>query len=280
MKKKISVIAILLVLVVVLSVTLAACGQKMLIGKKYVPSTDQISILRELKSGTVDVGIMDSVLANSYTKMEGAEYNDLAVVPNLVLAEEEYGIAAKKGSSSLIEEVWFQLSVLKKEGTLKTIAQKYGLEDELLIPDSYTKKATTDDSLEKIKAKGSLVVGWTEFKPIAYVEGKEFVGFDTDLAKAVCSKIGVTFSPIKIEWSQKEMEIKSNTIDLIWNGMTITEERKVEFEMTPGYLNNKQVAVVKKVNLEKYATKDKMKRAIISAEAGSAGEAFVIEVKK
>lgn len=275
MKKRILTIALILVLVLSLGVFLSSCGkQKLLIGKEYIAATNQISVLTELKAKTVDVGVMDSTLANYYTSAAGS-FNDLMVL-DIDFGSEEYGIAAKKGAINLIDEVWAQIVALKADGTLEEIAERYGLESDLIVPDTFTKRESSDTSLS---SKTKLKVGYTEFQPISYPdpETKELVGFDTDLARAVAANMELEIEFVLIEWSKKEIEIKSNKIDLIWNGMTINDERKAEFEMSAGYLKNQQVAVIRKADKDIYKTTKDMANAIMSAEAGSAGEDVIIK---
>lgn len=95
--------------------------------------------------------------------------------------------------------------------------------------------------------KTTLVVGLDDsFPPMGFRdENNEIVGFDIDLAKAAAEKMGVevTFQPI--EWNSKEMELNNKKIDMIWNGLTINEERKQNMLFTKPYLLNKQVVMVK-----------------------------------
>lgn len=95
------------------------------------------------------------------------------------------------------------------------------------------------------KDDNKLVIGIDDkFAPMGFRdENNEIVGFDIDFAKAVAEKMGmeVTFQPI--DWSAKESELNSGRIDLIWNGYTITEERKGKVLFTKPYLKNSQVIV-------------------------------------
>lgn len=100
----------------------------------------------------------------------------------------------------------------------------------------------------------------------------QLIGFDVDLAKAVAEELGVKVEFQLISWDAKETELESKSIDLIWNGLTITAEREANMAISTPYLNNKQVAVVKKSNLSKYATAESMKNATVTFELGSAGE--------
>lgn len=93
---------------------------------------------------------------------------------------------------------------------------------------------------------GSLVVGIDDkFAPMGFRdEHNEIVGFDIDYARAAAEEMGreVTFQPI--DWSAKESELNSGRIDLIWNGYTITDERKEKVLFTKPYLENSQIVVV------------------------------------
>ncbi|MDU4697843.1 MAG: amino acid ABC transporter substrate-binding protein [Paenibacillus sp.] len=95
------------------------------------------------------------------------------------------------------------------------------------------------------KDVNKLVIGIDDkFAPMGFRdENNEIVGFDIDYAKAAAEKMGmeVTFQPI--DWSSKESELNSGRIDLIWNGYTITEERKGKVLFTKPYLKNSQVVV-------------------------------------
>lgn len=93
---------------------------------------------------------------------------------------------------------------------------------------------------------GKLVIGIDDkFAPMGFRDdNNEIVGFDIDYAKAAAEKMGklVTFLPI--DWSAKESELNSGRIDMIWNGYTITDERKEKVLFTKPYLENSQVVVV------------------------------------
>ncbi len=127
-----------------------------------------------------------------------------------------------------------------------------------------------------ITGKGEMVIGMTLFAPMNYYDDTNtLVGFETEFAKAVCEKIGVTPKLIEINWDSKEVELNSKNIDCIWNGMTITDERRANMEISVPYMENKQVMVVKKENLEKYS--EGVLGASVVAEQGSAGETLALE---
>ncbi|NRG43854.1 amino acid ABC transporter substrate-binding protein [Bacillus sp. CRN 9] len=93
----------------------------------------------------------------------------------------------------------------------------------------------------------TIVIGIDDkFAPMGFRdESNEIVGFDIDLAKAVIEKMDATPKFQPIDWKTKESELSSGRIDLIWNGYTITDERKEKVLFTKPYLSNAQVAVTK-----------------------------------
>ena len=124
-----------------------------------------------------------------------------------------------------------------------------------------------------IEDKGELVIGITLYEPMNYNdENGQLTGFDTEFAQAACALLGVEPKFQVIDWEQKETELKSKTIDAIWNGLTVTEGRRQDMAFSTSYLVNKQVVVIKKDNAEKYATLEGMAGASVTAENGSAGQ--------
>lgn len=97
-------------------------------------------------------------------------------------------------------------------------------------------------------AKNEYVIGLDiNFPPMGFAdEQNNPIGFDVDLAKAVAEKMGVTFKFQRINWNMKENELKTGVVDILWNGLTITEKRKENMLFTDPYLQNKQVVVVLK----------------------------------
>ena len=104
-----------------------------------------------------------------------------------------------------------------------------------------------DNSLENVMNKGRLVMGLDDsFPPMGFRNEKnEIVGYDVDLAKEVTRRMGIQLVLQPIDWAAKEQELNTRQIDCIWNGFTMTEERKKNVLYTPPYLKNAQVIVVK-----------------------------------
>ena len=86
-----------------------------------------------------------------------------------------------------------------------------------------------------------------EFPPYGFLgEDGNYKGFDLDLAREVCLRNGWTFVAKPIDWAAKDAELNAGTIDCIWNGFTITDERKDQYTWSSPYVQNKQLILVKK----------------------------------
>ena len=134
------------------------------------------------------------------------------------------------------------------------------------------KKADSDAAY--IEDNGKMVIGYTIYEPMNYFdENGDFTGFDTEFAKAVCAKLGVEPEFVEIVWDTKEIELNAKSIDCIWNGMTITEERQETMSISLPYVKNAQVIVVK-ADSAVASTADLIGKTVV-AEIGSAGEAQV-----
>ena len=130
--------------------------------------------------------------------------------------------------------------------------------------------------LDYIKGKGKMVIGYTVYEPMNYtdVDGN-FTGFDTELATAVCAKLGVEPEFVEINWDTKVVELDAKSIDCIWNGLTLTDDREENMACTKPYVKNAQVVVVKE-GTDYTSTADLVGKTVV-AEAGSAGETTITE---
>ena len=133
--------------------------------------------------------------------------------------------------------------------------------------------------VEAVKEANKLVVGVTVYPPMDYVddESGEWVGFDAELAQMFAKSLGVNCQLVIINWNNKVAELNSKQIDLIWNGMTASDELGEQIDFSVSYAKNAQVAVVKKGST---LTKDGVKNAKIAVENGSAGATVAEETIK
>ena len=130
-----------------------------------------------------------------------------------------------------------------------------------------------ESDMDYVKEKGTLVVGITDFEPMDYKdEDGNWIGFDADMAKAFGESLGVDVEFVEIDWDNKIMELDGQTIDCVWNGMTLTDEVTSSMECSAAYCNNAQVVVVPADVADKYQDTDSLSELSFAVEAGSAGE--------
>ena len=133
---------------------------------------------------------------------------------------------------------------------------------------------TAASDLDYIKEKGKMVIGYTVYEPMNYTDADgNFTGFDTELATAVCEKLGVEPEFVEINWDTKVVELDAKSIDCVWNGMTLTDDIMANTATTKAYAKNAQVVVVKD-GTDYSSTADLVGKTVV-AEAGSAGEAAI-----
>ena len=136
---------------------------------EYISAPSQLDALTQLNNGTIDVAVIDSVMAGYYTS-NGVYKDRLVIVEDLVLATEEYGIAAKKGNDALISVINDALINLRTTKYLD-VANEYGLTGSLCITETTTNPLAnaTDNSWANILDAGRIVIGYTVFAPIAFI---------------------------------------------------------------------------------------------------------------
>ncbi len=139
--------------------------------------------------------------------------------------------------------------------------------------------AQTDTSWQDIQDKGYFVMGLDDaFPPMGFRdENNEIVGFDVDLAKEAAKRLGVDVKFQTIVWESKLEEINSGSIDVIWNGFSVTPERQKEYLFTKPYIKNRQVIVVTADSPIK--TKADLEGKKIGIQAGSSAQDAVLADK-
>ena len=117
--------------------------------------------------------------------------------------------------------------------------------------------------------KDTLVVGLDDtFAPMGFRdENGEITGFDIDLAKAMGEKLGKKIEFQSIDWNMKETELNGGNIDFIWNGYSISDERKKQVDFSVPYLKNRQIIIT--LADSDIATKADLEGKVVAAQTGS-----------
>ena len=137
---------------------------------EYITSDSQLDALTSLDNGSIDVAVIDSVMAGYYTS-KGVYKDKLVIVDNLILSQESYGIAAKKGNLSLVSKINEALIELRTT-KYADVAENFGLTTSIALTESTFDPyaLATDSSWQNVVNSKKLVIGYTVFAPIAYIQ--------------------------------------------------------------------------------------------------------------
>lgn len=110
-----------------------------------------------------------------------------------------------------------------------------------------TSPQAKDPSLSILKKKGELVLGFDDkFPPMGFTgQNGEYSGFDIDLAKETAKRMGIKLVLKPVVWENVITDLTNKTIDVIWSGLTITDERKAVIAFSKPYIESRQIIIVK-----------------------------------
>jgi len=134
--------------------------------------------------------------------------------------------------------------------------------------------AMAEGDLAYVKNKGKLIVGITDYAPMDYQdENGEWTGFDAEFARLFAKELGVEIEFFVLsDWGMKFFELSTKNIDVIWNGMTISEDVLNNTSCSDPYVINAQVVVMKKDAIANYPDAESLKKLNFAVESGSVGE--------
>lgn len=127
-----------------------------------------------------------------------------------------------------------------------------------------------DTSWTDIQDRGYFTVGLDDaFPPMGFREEgtNDIIGFDIDLANEAAKRMGIEVKFQPVVWDTIIEELNGGKVDVIWNGLTITEERKGKIAFTDAYIEDKQIIVVQKSS--DIASKADLAGKVVGIQAGS-----------
>jgi len=138
---------------------------------------------------------------------------------------------------------------------------------------------STADAAAPAQARKVIVGLDDNFPPMGFRDEKnQLVGFDIDLAREAAQRLGLEAEFKPIDWSAKEAELNGKRVDVLWNGLTITEERKKHIGFTKPYMANHQIIVVAEASPIQVKT-DLADRVVGAQEGSSAVDAIKKEAE-
>jgi len=145
----------------------------------------------------------------------------------------------------------------------------------LMLVSCFAGCASKDQSdLAYVQKNGKLIVGITDYAPMDFKdENGNWTGFDAEFARLFAEELGVECEFFVLaDWGKKFYELETKNIDVIWNGMTITDEVKLNTSCSNPYVINAQVVVMKADAVANYPDAGSMKDLTFAVENGSAGQ--------
>ena len=98
----------------------------------YIEKSIQLDALTELVSKNCDAAVLDYVMAYYLLNKKDSSFSELTVLDGIIEAEDEYYAIAFRKGSDITEVVNEYLKEMKNDGTIETIANKYGLKDAIV----------------------------------------------------------------------------------------------------------------------------------------------------
>ena len=189
--------------------------------------------VQALKQGKIDAVIIDNEPAKVFV-----EKNEGLQILEEEFAVEEYAIAIKKGNTELTDAINGALAELESEGTLDSIEKTWIGEEAGKTP------YETPEGTEY--PNGTLVMATNaEFPPYELVENKEVVGFDVDMMRAVCDKLGYELEIENMAFDSIIASVESGKADVGVAGMTVTEDRLKNVDFSDSYTTATQVIITR-----------------------------------
>lgn len=128
--------------------------------------------------------------------------------------------------------------------------------------------SSTDNAAAE-KENTTFVVGMEPtFPPFEFTENDKYVGFDLDLAQAICDKMGVKMEVKSMGFDALIPALKSGQIDMIASGMDATPERAKQVAFTNPYFFDGYSVVVRKDNTAINGFEDLQGR-VVGAQVGT-----------
>ncbi len=116
-----------------------------------------------------------------------------------------------------------------------------------------------------------------EYPPFSYLgDDGEYTGFDVDVCKAACERLGWNFEVFGVNWDEKLVQLDAQECDCVWSGMTILDSMKeAGYVISEPYFYNTQVLVVKEEG--GFASSADLAGKVVAVQLGTSGEALLNE---
>ena len=114
-----------------------------------------------------------------------------------------------------------------------------------------------------------------EYPPFSYLgDDGDYTGFDVEVCKAACEKLGWEFEVFGVNWDEKLVQLDSNECDCVWSGMTLLDSMaEAGYVLSAPYYDNTQVVLVKKDS--GITSSEDLAGMAVAVQLGTSGEALL-----
>ena len=129
---------------------------------------------------------------------------------------------------------------------------------------------------QKASSKQKFVMGIdAEYPPFSYIgEDGNYTGFDVEVCRAACEKLGWDFEVFGVNWDEKLVQLDAKECDCVWSGMTILDSMKeAGYIISDPYYDNTQVLLVKED--AGFASSADLAGKVVAVQLGTSGEALL-----
>ncbi len=133
------------------------------------------------------------------------------------------------------------------------------------------------DAPETVEAQTFTMGIDPEYPPFSYLDDKgEYTGFDVEVCKAACEKLGWNFEVFGVNWDEKLVQLDAGECDCIWSGMTILDSMKESgYVLSAPYYDSTQVLLVKEDS--GFASSADLAGKVVAVQLGTSGEALLAD---
>ncbi|MBF9003043.1 transporter substrate-binding domain-containing protein [Vibrio nitrifigilis] len=133
------------------------------------------------------------------------------------------------------------------------------------------------DRLDDIQQRGYLLVGTTgDYKPFSYYDGKNYSGYDIDVAKYMAKQLNVDIRFVKTTWKGLIPDLQQGKFDIAMGGITRRIDRQLAAEQTQGYMTFGKLFLVQRGQAHLYNTLAKVNnpKVRVGVNIGGTNEKF------
>ena len=142
-----------------------------------------------------------------------------------------------------------------------------------------SKKERGEFTVEKGKLTIGMEVGYPPFEYFD-TDGKTPCGFDVELGKEIAKRLGLQPEFVDIAWDGILGGLDTEKYDAIMSAMTITPERKANYDFSMPYIGNGQSIIVIKGSTLKISSPDDLKGLKVGYQAETTSDFFMKKQEK